>query len=124
MYGFQAIDDSYNISWSTAQAGVATAKKAALKASKKLLVITAGIMELSPTNQDKNKKLGQLLAREAHHTVVLGSMFADEVISGMGNTQKYTRVPHLTAFITETHKQFSTDEWFLLVQSEMHDLYY
>lgn len=124
MYGYEAIDDSYNISWTTALAGVAAAKAAAAKAGKKLLVITAGIMELSPEDQDKNVRLGELLAREADHVVVLGTMFAADVQRGIGDAAKCTMVPSLADFLAKTHTQFSSKEWFLLVQPEMHDLYY
>lgn len=123
MYGYEAIDDSYNISWTTAQAGIATAKKAAHKAGKKLLVITAGIMELNAENKDKNIRLGELLSREADHTVVLGSMFASEVVQGLANTS-CTVVPSLATFLREAHARFDPREWLLLVQPEMHDLYY
>ncbi len=124
MYGYDAIDDSYNISWTTAQAGIAAAKVAAREAGKKLLVITAGIMELNTENADKNVRLGELLATEANHTIVLDSMFADDVTQGIGNSSKYTRVKSLAEFIEYGRGHFSTNEWFLLHQPEMHDLYY
>ena len=123
MYGYEAIDDSYNISWTTAQAGIAAAADAAKASGKKLLVITAGIMELNAENCDKNFRLGELLAKTADHTIVLRSMFAPEVVRGIG-THPHTIAPSLTTFLQDAHAQFNPREWFLLVQPEMHDLYY
>lgn len=124
MYGYEAIDDSYNISFTTAQAGIAAAKIKAQKAGKKLLVLTAGIPELSRDNQDKNKELGRVLVSNADHVVILGSMFADEIVAGVGDGSKYTVVKDLNAFLTETRVKFPSEEWFLLMQPELGDLYY
>lgn len=124
MYGYEAIDDSYNISFTTAQAGIAAAHNAAAKSGKKLLVITAGIPELSQDNQDKNTELGKILASLADHVIVLGSMFADEISTGVSDNSKYTIVKDLSAFLTETKAKFPSEEWFLLMQPELGDLYY
>lgn len=124
MYGYEAVDDSYNISFTTAQAGISAAKEAATKSDKKLLVVTAGIPELSEDNQDKNRELGRILASVADHVVILGSMFADEIAMGVGNSTKYTVVKDLNAFLTETKVKFPSEKWFLLMQPELGDLYY
>lgn len=131
MYGYEAVDDSYNISFTTAQAGIAAAREAASRsglpsdqAGKKLLVVTAGIPELSQDNQDKNKELGRILVSKADHVVILGSMFADEIAAGIADSSKYTRVKDLNVFLTETKVKFPSEEWFLLMQPELGDLYY
>lgn len=124
MYGYEAVDDSYNISFTTAQAGISAAKEAATRSGKKLLVVTAGIPELSQDNQDKNKELGKVLASSADHVVILGSMFADEIATGIGDSLKYTIVKDLNAFLTATKVKFPSEKWFLLMQPELGDLYY
>ncbi len=124
MYGFAAIDDSYNISFTTAQAGLAAARQAALKAGKKLLVVTAGIPELSKDNQDKNKELGKIFADKADHVIILCSVFAEEIATGMSDNPKYTKVKNLNVFLAETKNKFSANDWFLLMQPELGDLYY
>ena len=122
MYGYDAIDDSYNISYSTALAGLAAARAFADSKHKKLLVIAAGIPELGPTELDGNYRLGQALAKTADHTIVLGSMFAPDIIRGLGNA-KYSSYARLVHFTTDTEK-FPKAEWVLLVQPELTDLYY
>jgi UDP-N-acetylmuramoyl-tripeptide--D-alanyl-D-alanine ligase len=123
MYGYEALDDSYNISFTTAKAGVEAAKRLATKKNKKLLVLTAGIPELSSDNFANNRKLGAILSNEADHVVVLGSMFASDIESG-GKVGKITRVSDLKHFLSEVATNFSKDEWFLLHQPELNDLYY
>ena len=123
MYGYEAIDDSYNISWTTAQAGVAAARNAARAAGKKLLVVTAGIVELGPDDQDKNIRLGELLAREADHTIVLPSMFAPDILKGIG-TAPHTCSMGCADDLVYAHAHFDPAEWFLLVQPGLSDLYY
>lgn len=124
MFGYQAIDDSYNISFTTAQAGLEAARIEADKQGKKLLVIAAGIPELGPKQLDNNKKLGSLLAGNADHIIILGSKFADEIAAGIGNNNKYTRISDLTEFLAHTKNEFNPDEWFLLMEPELGDLYY
>lgn len=121
--GFEGIDDSYNISFTTAQAGILTAKKLATQKSKKLLVITAGIPELSKDNQDKNQRLGTYLSLNADHTIILGSIFAHEILSGF-NTKNVTVTPTLIHAITEVLPEYDKSDWFLLLQPELNDLYY
>lgn len=123
MYGYEAVDDSYNISFTTALAGIAEAKRVAKRKNKKLLVLTAGIPELSKQNTGKNAELGRVLSREADQIVVLNSDFADDVISG-GDESKMIRVDNLSVFLDETRKDFSVNEWLLLHQPELGDLYY
>jgi len=125
MHGYDAIDDSYNISFNTAQAGLAAGRDLARERGKKLLVVTAGIPELGPKDQEKNRLLGALLREQADHTVILGSMFAGEIVRGMeGAAERFTLARDLNAFLASAHASFPPSEWVLLMQPELHDLYY
>jgi len=124
LFGFEAIDDSYNISFTTAQAGIETALKAAKKSGKKLLVITAGIPELAKENKDKNIKLGEILAQKADHTIVLHSILANDVLRGFSYSGSFTKVRNLESFLKDMKDEFPPNEWFLLMQPELNDLYY
>lgn len=124
MYGYEAVDDSYNISFTTAQAGIEFAAAEASKADKKLLVVTAGIPELSTKNRDHNHELGKILSGRADHVVILGSIFADEIARGVGDDSKFTLVDNLNEFLEISTTKFDPEEWFLLVQPELNDLYY
>lgn len=122
-HGYSAIDDSYNISLTTAKAGIAAAVALAKREGKKLLVVTAGIPELGPSEKDGNKKLGAMIAASADHVVVLKSMFADEIVGGAG-AKKSTSLKDLSAFLAGVQAQFPPDQWVILVQPELTDLYY
>jgi len=122
--GFAGIDDSYNISFSTAKAGIDTAQALAKKMNKNLLVITAGIPELSPKDKVHNKELGSLLEKSADHTIILNSVFADEVSQGFSSEMSFTRVPSLDEFISNETQNFKKEDWVLLLQPELNDLYY
>jgi len=124
LYGYEAIDDSYNISFTTAQAGIKAAKAASTKAGKKLLIVTAGIPELAADSQDNIIKLGEIAAKNAEHVVILGSVFAQQLASGITDKQKYSIRPNLSSFIRTAHVEFPPQEWFLLMQPELGDLYY
>ena len=54
-HGYVAIDDSYNISLTTARAGVEAAVALAKRYGKKLLVITARIPSLAPRKRSAMK---------------------------------------------------------------------
>lgn len=122
--GYEGIDDSYNISFNTAQMGILTARALAKQKKKKLLVITAGIPELSKSNSDKNRRLGSTLDSEADFTIILGSMFAKEIASGFTQENKYRILPTLKDFTQDEAQNFKKEEWFLLFQPELNDLYY
>lgn len=122
VYGYEGVDDSYNISLSTARAGLQTARALADSRQKKLLVICAGIPELGPDELDGNRKLGASIAEIADHAVVLGSMFASEIICGLDNAP-YTRYKRLSHFLADS-KTFPKDEWFALLEPVLPDLYY
>lgn len=124
LFGFEAIDDSYNISFTTAIAGIKAARKLAEQKGRKLLVITAGIPELAKDNKDKNKELGVLLSSHADFTIILDSMFAPEIAKGFLKRERYTVIPTLTETIQSVLPTYDKDEWVLLLQPELNDLYY
>ncbi len=124
IFGYQGIDDSYNISYTTALAGIREAKLQAGAQGQKLLVITAGIPELGRDNLDKNEMLGRELSGLADHTFLLKSIFATDVQKGFAEEGKYSLVPDLHTAIESLRMKFSQDEWFLLQQPELTDLYY
>lgn len=124
IFGYEGIDDSYNISFSTAKAGIETARGLADKVKKKLLVITAGIPELAPEDRDNNRLLGELLDQTADHTIVLKSYLAPEILAGFGTKKNFTVSKSLQTFLEAGTQNFKRDEWFLLFQPELNDLYY
>lgn len=121
--GFQGIDDSYNISFSTAIAGIQESKKQASINNKKLLVITAGIPELSEENMDKNIELGKILAKNADHVIVLKSILHEDIVSGLKDSS-FEIVDSFKKLVDTELSKFNKDEWFLLLQPELNDLYY
>lgn len=124
MMGYDGIDDTYNISFTTAQAGLKTACKEAAKRKKKLLVITAGIPELSKKNKDKNREYGRILEKSANKTIILGSIFAKEIASGFSEKSKYEILPNMKVVSERLQSNYPPDQWFLLLQPELTDLYY
>jgi UDP-N-acetylmuramoyl-tripeptide--D-alanyl-D-alanine ligase len=124
MYGYDCIDDSYNISFTTAQAGIAAAHRFAETTHKKLLAVTAGIPELGPNDQDKNRILGELLAQTADHVIILNSMFAAEIATGIHDEEKRSTCLDLKTFLEVAHTKFPPEQWVLFMEPELTDLYY
>lgn len=124
IFGFDGIDDSYNISPSTAFAGVAEALTQSKKHHKKLLVITAGIPELGPLEQDKNRELGILLDKKADKVFLLESIYSREVLSGGTQPEKVRRFKNFNEAVLALQGGYNPREWFVLVQPELTDIYY
>ncbi|HEX2792111.1 MAG TPA: Mur ligase family protein [Candidatus Paceibacterota bacterium] len=124
LYGYEAIDDSYNISLTTARAGLEAARAYAAERGKKLLVVAAGIPELGPADKDGNWALGELLRERADHAVVLETMFSNEIRRGIADESNYDRYADLPAFLEDAHAKFPPDEWVLLLQPPLPDIYY
>jgi UDP-N-acetylmuramoyl-tripeptide--D-alanyl-D-alanine ligase len=122
LLGYEGIDDSYNISLSTAEAGLAAARSFADAKDRKLLVVSAGIPELGPEALDGNMRLGEAVAQSADHVIVLNTMFAEDILRGLGTTP-YTRLPRYEDFLA-ARDQFPPNEWILLLQPTLPDLYY
>jgi UDP-N-acetylmuramoyl-tripeptide--D-alanyl-D-alanine ligase len=122
LHGYEGIDDSYNISLSTARAGLAAARALAAARGKKLVVVAAGIPELGPEQSDGNVEFGKALAASADHTIVLGTMFARAIERGLGEAP-HTRYARLNDFLADAAK-FPKEEWVLLLEPVLPDLYY
>lgn len=123
MFGFEGIDDSYNISYVTACAGINEALNKSKSVNKKLLVITAGIPELGPLEQDKNKKLSELLNTKSEKVFVLKSIYYPDIVSGIDKNKVYV-FKNFTEAIADLQKNYNKNEWFILVQPELTDIYY
>ncbi len=123
VFGFAGIDDSYNISFTTAQAGIREARKQADKLNKKLLVVTAGIPELSKENANKNFELGKILNESADFTIVLRSDLSNDIIKGLFGSN-FMVLKDFKNFVEKEVNNFEKDEWFILMQPELNDLYY
>ncbi|MBI1908418.1 hypothetical protein HYS28_03305, partial [Candidatus Uhrbacteria bacterium] len=96
MYGYDAIDDSYNISFATATAGVDAAAAEAKKRKKKLLVLTAGIPELPRKESDaRNTEFGGYLAAHADAAVILKSIYHRPVVEGIAKRIPTKLYPNL-----------------------------
>jgi len=125
MYGYDAIDDSYNISETTAHAGITAAKELATKKGKKLLVLTAGISELSPGDAETvNTRYGSYIAEHADAVMVLTSIYHSALIQGLHERIPTLSASSLTEAVPEIQKQFAPEGYVLLVQPEMTDLSY
>lgn len=124
MYGYEALDDSYNISLTTAYVSIDTARKLADDKRKKLLVVTAGIPELSVARLDSHQKLGEYLRTRAAHTYILESVFGGAIAQGIVDTEKYTITPNLQTFAAAAPLRHATADYLLLVLPELTDLYY
>ena len=122
-HGYDIIDDSYNISLSTADAGLTAARAFADAKGKKLLVVAAGIPELGPEDGQGNRKLGALIAAKADSAAVLSSMFAPEILKGLANAP-HRCYPRLANFIASAHADYPPEEWVVLLQPALTDLYY
>lgn len=123
-HGYDCLDDSYNISFATAQAGIAAAQDLAHKKGKKLLAITAGIPELGQADKANNERLGALLAKRADHVVILKSMFAWDIVRGVADRGKCTIVRNLATFLATAERQFPSTQWAIFLEPELTDLYY
>lgn len=122
--GFEGIDDSYNISFVTGSAGIIEAKRQATKSNKKLVVIAAGIPELGPGEEDKNIQLGKLLEEKADSVILLDSIFAQDIARGITTKDKVHIYKNFKVAIQALRDQYQPDEWFVLQQPELTDLYY
>lgn len=123
MNGFEVVDDSYNISETTATAAIEGAQKYAKRKKKKLVVITAGIPELGEENKDGNLHLGCVLEERAEIIILLKSILYKEVEKGIKNKNKI----HIAGDLTEAFgflKNLDTHSYLVHLLPELNDLYY
>ncbi len=124
IFGFEGIDDSYNICYSSAIAALERIYKLAQDNHKKIMVITAGIPELSKENQDKNFMLGAEISKICDFCFILKSDFARDLESGFKDNKKYKIVESLNKLIKHELANFDKNQWMILLQPELNDLYY
>jgi UDP-N-acetylmuramoyl-tripeptide--D-alanyl-D-alanine ligase len=127
LYGFTVIDDSYNISFTTAQAGLSNAKTLAEQYNKQLLVITGGIPELGKENKDSNKSYGQMLANQADYVVVLNTILAKQIHAGLQSTHGQAKIATANSMQQAwelIQQQYQPTQIVVLMQPELNDLYY
>ncbi|MBD3329718.1 hypothetical protein GF357_04465 [Candidatus Dojkabacteria bacterium] len=124
---FRVLDDSYNISLTTAKSAIHEGKKIAEENDKRLLVITAGIPELGMENINANVHLGMEIGEYADFVVVINSILANEVKSGLTRSDFKGKIHHASSMndawevITQI---FDPNEVFVLMFPELTDLYY
>lgn len=124
LFGYEIIDDSYNISFTTALAGLARSRQEANGRNKKLLVMTAGIAEMNKKDShEKNRELGQALAKQADEIVLLKSIYYPFVLQGLKKSSVTLAADFQTAW-NIIREKFSPQEYFILMQPELTDLSY
>lgn len=122
--GFTTLDNSYNISFDTATAGVLEAMKKAKTEDKELIIITGGIPELGKENITANEDYGKFLTEnKISNIILLKTSLISEIRKGLGASQiKYAdSMSNAWVIITE---EFSADKYLVLMQPELNDLYY
>lgn len=122
--GFTTLDNSYNISFDTAKAGVLEAMKRAIAEGKELVVITGGIPELGKENRTANEDYGRFLAEnKISNIILLKTSLVLEIQKGLGSSQvKFAdSMSNAWGVITD---EFSPDKHIVLMQPELNDLYY
>lgn len=125
LHGFAVIDNSYNISPTTAKESIASAIKVAQDLRKQLVVITAGIPELGVENSDANLNLGKLLQDLASKTYLLQSIFAPDIAAGFGSSPRLVKIAGRMQTAWEVVlQQCDPQKDLILMLPELNDLYY
>lgn len=117
---FEVIDESYNISESTAKLGIDNALKLSKSKHKKLIVITAGIPELGEENNDGNKNLGKYLEDKVYKVILLKSILYKQVLN---KSDKFILANDLTQ-AWKILENYDPKKYLILLQPELNDLYY
>lgn len=122
MHGFTVVDQSYNISFNTANAGLENALQTARKAKKKLVVITGGIPELGAENITANREYGKLLSKSGVDVILLKTVLFTEVAKGLKEK------PILASSMADAweiiNKKYDPKKVIVLMQPELGDQYY
>jgi UDP-N-acetylmuramyl pentapeptide synthase len=120
MNNFEVIDQSYNISETTAKNAIDEATLISKQKKKDLIVITAGIPELGEENKNANENLGSYLVKKADKIILLKSVLYTEV---MNSSDKFL----LASDLEEAWKileNFDPKKNIILILPELNDLYY
>lgn len=120
---FEVIDNSYNISETTAIQDIKNAQVISKKHKKKLIVITAGIPELGEENKDGNFNLGSVLNRHADKIILLKSILRQEIEAGIKNKNLIIYAESMKDALDKL-KEFDSKKYTVLMQPELNDLYY
>jgi UDP-N-acetylmuramoyl-tripeptide--D-alanyl-D-alanine ligase len=125
VFGYEGIDDSYNISVATAHAGVIAAAELAKASNKKLVVLTAGIPELPRgISEQENAHYGAFLAEHADAVLVLKSEHFADVARGINSRIPVMSAANLGEAVPMLYAQCPTSEYVLLFQPELTDTSY
>lgn len=126
MFGFKMIDDSYNISFTTAKSGVESAQELAKKEKLKLILITGGIPDLAGENADYNIKYGEWLAEtvQSAELVILESILQKDLLVGLADFKNITKAESMQDAWEKIVKKFDPKKSLVLMQPELNDLYY
>lgn len=121
MHGFKTIDESYNISATTAKRGLDNALLLAKKHNKKLIVITGGIPELGKENKNANLEYGELLKKSNVEVVLLTTILYRDIESGAGKVKLADSMNNAWELIMN---DFDPKKYIVLMQPELGDNYY
>ncbi len=126
LYGFSTLDDSYNISFTTAKAGLERAQKQAKKEKKKLAVLFAGIPELGKENADANREYAKLLAEKADFVVLLQTILIEEVQKELQKSEfaEFYHASRMDEAWSILQTELDPKKYYILMQPELNDLYY
>lgn len=122
IHDYETIDESYNISFTTATLGLENALKTSRKHRKKLIVITGGIPELGFENREANQKYGELLNKSDAQILILKTVLHKQVLKGI------TREVYLADSMKHAwdiiEEKFDPKKHIVLMQPELGDNYY
>lgn len=122
IHGFETLDESYNISETTARLELENALKLARIKNKKLIVITGGIPELGKENKKANINYGKLLSKHETEVVLLKTILHNDILKGLSNK------PILANSMADSwiiiKKKYNPKNYLVLMQPELGDSYY
>ena len=121
--GFSVIDDSYNISYTTAVSGLERALKLAKLKNKDLVVITGGIAELGVENKNANKQYAKRLKKEKVDVILMKTVMHDEIENVM-EEDKLTMAEGMSDALEKLNQKFDSKKKMVLMQPEFGDNYY
>lgn len=124
--GFTVLDDSYNISLTTAKESLKRALELSNLQNKKLIVIFAGIPELGVENKDAIKEYTELLVKSADYVIVLNSIYRKDIEQTFvdNNFTNYKVVFRMSDATSFYQRLYNPSEWLILLHPELTDLSY
>ncbi len=124
LFGFETLDSSYNISFTTGKVILSEAERIAKSKNKKLLVAFAGIPELAPNEKEKNTEFAKMISQTATDFVFFKSIFIDDMLKGVEKIDSEKIVLNFKEFEKVITKKYPSEEYFLLLFPELTDIYY